>query len=183
MGGLKLLVENMVLIIMLAVFLEMLLPAGNLRRYVDLVVGLMIIVAVLQTVTGVLGHGLAVNLPFVDHTLPSGLDSALAAGQQMASQNSADALQGYEEALRRQITALASLNGELIVDGIQVNVPSDRASPSFGRLEGITVSVTAKPGTPDSRVTADVEGLKQELGNFYDIKPEAVSVDLAKGGG
>jgi len=181
-AGLKLLVENLVLIIVLAVFLEMLLPAGNLRRYVHLVVGLMIIVAVLQTVTGVLGHGLAGDLPFIDHSQPVSMDEALRAGQQMAQENQQDALQSYQDTLQRQIKALASLNGDLAVDSVRVDVPGDRASPSFGRLEGITVGVKAKSGTSQSRVAADVDALRQELGNFYNLKPETVSVDLEKGG-
>ena len=182
MNGLRLLVENLVLIIVLAVFLEMLLPAGTLRRYVHLVVGLMIIVAVLQSVTGVLGHGLSVNLPFIDHAVPPEMDQALRAGQQMARQNQQEALKDYQDALKRQITALASLNGDLTVDSVRVDVPGDRASPSFGSLEGVTVSVKVKPGVAENKVTADVDSLRQELANFYNLRPEGVSVDLEKGG-
>lgn len=181
MAGLRLLVENLVLIIVLAVFLEMLLPAGNLRRYVHLVAGLMIIVAVLQAVTGVLGRGLAVNLPFIDHAPPD-MRQALRAGEQMARSDQRDAVDGYREALERQVRALASLKGNLVVEGVMVDVQGDRASPSFGGLTGVTVRVRAGAGTPDSRAATDVAALRRELADFYNLKPEAVSVELEKGG-
>jgi len=181
MGVLRLLVENLVLIIVLAVFLEMLLPAGDLRRYVNLVVGLMIIVAVLQAVSGVLGHGLAGNLPFIGTSRPD-LEQALRQGQQMARENQSEALAGYEEALKRQVTALASLNADLTVQDVRLNVTDDRASPSFGRLNGITLSVAPRAGIPDDRVAEDVGRLQQELGNFYGLKPQAVAVAVTKGG-
>ncbi len=182
MNSLRLLVENLVLIIVLAVFLEMLLPAGTMGRYVHLVVGLMIIVAVLQAVTGVLGRGLSVNLPFIDQAVPPDMDQALRAGRQLARQDQADALKGYREALERQIKALASLNGDLVVESVWVDVSGDRASPSFGSLEGVTVGVKVKPGIPGGRVAADMDGLRRELADFYNLKPETVSVDLEKGG-
>ena len=182
MNTLRLLVENLVLIVVLAVFLELLLPAGELRRYVNLVVGLMIIVAVLGAVSEVVDHGLKGNLPSVGVAQPSDLDQALRQGERMARQNQSEALSAYEEALRRQIAALASLNADFAVQDVQLNVTGDRTSPSFGRLNGITLSVVPSPGIPAGRLTGDMERLREELGNFYGLKPEAVSVDMVKGG-
>ena len=44
------LVQSLVIIIILAMFLEMLLPAGQMRAYVKMVMGLLVIIAVIQAV-------------------------------------------------------------------------------------------------------------------------------------
>jgi len=44
------LVQSLIVIIILAMFLEMLLPAGEVNKYVKMVVGLLIIIAAVQAV-------------------------------------------------------------------------------------------------------------------------------------
>jgi stage III sporulation protein AF len=44
------LVQNLIVIIIIAMLLEMFLPNGDMRRYVKMIMGLLIIVAVIQAV-------------------------------------------------------------------------------------------------------------------------------------
>ena len=91
MDILRQLIQTIVVIVILAVFLEMLLPRGDMRRYVKMVMGLLIIVAVLQAVTGAINSDLLQEIPDVTHSPfgyePVPLEEIMAAGQSLSLLN------------------------------------------------------------------------------------------------
>lgn len=93
------LVQNLIIIVVLAVFLEMLLPAGDMRRYVKLVMGLLIIVAMLQAVAGLVRGNWQVLLPEPVKSNTSsgvtGLADIMAEGQQLSARHQSKALEEY----------------------------------------------------------------------------------------
>lgn len=137
MDTLRQLIQTIAVIVILAVFLEMLLPRGDMRRYVKMVMGLLVIVAVLQAVTGAVNSNLLQEIPDVVIQSPSGRETAslediIAAGQFLAESNRQEAAQVYSDGIARQVMSLAELNENLAVTGARVQLEDN--SGAIGRI-------------------------------------------------
>lgn len=70
MQTLQTLVRNLAIILLLATFLEMLLPNKSMRGFVQMVMGLFVISAVLSPITAFLNTPLAMEIPAWTVTTP-----------------------------------------------------------------------------------------------------------------
>ncbi|MGB9804146.1 stage III sporulation protein AF, partial [Desulfofundulus sp.] len=147
------LVQNLIIIVVLAVFLEMLLPASDMQRYLKMVMGLLIIVVVLQAVGGVVRGEWQHDLPEPALTgTPAGvrdLTDIVAAGQRIKNGQQQKALEEYRQGLSRQISALAGLNKDVQVVKVQVDVYDDPADKRFGQIREIELLMAA--ASPEAR--------------------------------
>jgi len=165
MDILRQLIQTIVVIVILAVFLEMLLPLGDMRRYVKMVMGLLIIVAVLQTVTGVWGSGLIREIPAVTESFAGynavPLDDIMAAGQSISEANRREAAQQYSRGIERQVLSLAALNNDLHALDARVTLREDT-----NEIDGITVFCSGSAVKPHTPAVAGNNGLEES-----DIQP------------
>ncbi|ACV63399.1 hypothetical protein Dtox_2606 [Desulfofarcimen acetoxidans DSM 771] len=146
METIKTLVQNLILIVVLTVFLEMLLPSGIMKRYVKVIMGLVVLVSFLQTGSGLLHQNIDLFLP-ASTNLPANQEEAkqiMAAGQQLAGQNQSEALHKYREGLEHQVSAIASLNGQLSIKEVHVAIQDDPQNKDYGKLQEINMTVTAR---------------------------------------
>lgn len=144
----RLLVQNLIIIAVLAVFLEMLLPASQLRSYVKMVMGLLIIVAVLQTLGNIAGRDWLAELPELGG--PPGareakINDIMAEGKKINRQNEEKALEEYRNGIARQVTALAGLDGRVSLISADVMVQEDSSAGDFGQVKEIRL-VVGRPG-------------------------------------
>ena len=160
MDVLRQLIQTIVVIVILAVFLEMLLPRGDMRRYVKMVMGLLIIVAVLQSVTGVINSDVLRDIPDVTEARsgyqPVPLEDIMAAGQSLSDANRQEAAQQYSRGIARQVMSLAALNNDL-----QVVDASVQLHESTNEISSITVfcsSGAKQPPTPTAQDNAGLDG-------------------------
>jgi len=116
---LHILVRNLVVILLLATFLEMLLPNQSMRGFVQMVMGLFVISAVLAPITTFLHTPLAMEIPAWSATNPQDVPAIATEGQ--GQKLARDAVQEqYRQILVNQIKALV-LSSEG-VKGAEVNV-------------------------------------------------------------
>lgn len=190
MEALQSLVRELVILVILAVILELLLPEGDLRRYVRMVLGLLIIVAVLQTAVGFWNRDLAADLSWVSLGQPdrNATREILREGERLWQVGQTRALDEYEEGLARQIRALAGLNQELTVADVCVRLEPGRAAGELGRLEEVVLILDVRRGdvedvpvsgflNPEPAVDPEaVARLRGLVADFYGLTPEQVSV-------
>ena len=119
MQTLHTLVRNLVVILLLATFLEMLLPNKSMRGFVQMVMGLFVISAVLAPITTFLHTPLEMEIPAWTATDPQDLPAIATEGQGVKMAR--DAVQEqYRQILVNQIKALAlSSDG---VKGAEVDI-------------------------------------------------------------
>jgi len=112
-------VRNLVVILLLATFLEMLLPNKSMRGFVQMVMGLFVISAVLAPITTFLHTPLEMEIPAWTATIPQDLPAIATEGQGLKLAR--DAVQEqYRQILVNQIKALAlSSDG---VKGAEVDI-------------------------------------------------------------
>lgn len=178
MDILRELIQTIIVIVVLAVLVEMLLPGGDMRRYVKMVMGLLIIMAVMQAAAGVINSDLVRDIPAVTAT-DSGappLDDIMAAGQGLAKEDRDLAVRQYSEALSSQVLSLARMNGELQVLDARVTVDENSA------IEEINIIFAAADGdNPPSSQSAGGGAYQTDQGADGGLGVQPVVVDI-KGG-
>lgn len=113
------LVRNLAVILLLATFLEMLLPNKSMRGFVQMVMGLFVISAVLAPITTFLHTPLEMEIPAWTATTPQNLPAITTEGQGLKLARVAVQEQ-YRQILVHQIKALAL--GSEGVEGAEVDV-------------------------------------------------------------
>lgn len=197
------LVQVLVIIIVLGVFLEMLLPSSQMHDYVKMVMGLLIIVVVLEAGAKVVQQDLQFELPALSqHTEGESLEKIMSQGQELAGKQKEQAMSEYQLGLEKQVLALARLQNNLNVSGVQVKTMENPQDANYGRLTEITLEVSREPvdgeriavegvKPVDIKVDANTTTEQQEasllqstqakqlaktVANFYNIPPEQVKI-------
>lgn len=201
METLRLLVQNLIIIVILAVLMELLLPNGEMRRYTKMVMGLMVIVAVVQAISGLTGGNLFRDME--EHAWRSDTGGwkppdIIDQGRKLDAENRKQAVGQYKKGIERQISALLGTEGKVRLVDADLQIQDDPAKKDFGKIQGISlwmgrdggvravepVSVTIggeKPagdgagGAPPEYAGAAARAVKIVSG-FYNLPEEQVKV-------
>lgn len=191
METLQNLVRELVILVILGVFLELLLPEGDFRRYVRMVLGLLIIVSVLQAAVSFWHRDLATDLSWVSLGQPDQATTGeiIREGERLWDRGQSQAMGKYEEGLARQIRALAGMNPDLEVAEVRVRLEKGTAGET-GRLEEVvlvldggggqlmdkdSIPVAGQPTpSPDPESVTRVCGI---VADFYGLAREQVTVE------
>lgn len=168
METVRLLVQNLIVIIMLAVFLEMLLPQSDLRRYIRLVMGLLIIVAVLQAVSSLAKSSWKQALPEQAISAESpgfpSLSEITAAGENLNKDQRAQAQEQYRQSLARQVSALVGIRSDVEVISAQVQTYDEPDSQKLGQIKKITLRLKNNASPAESEEKSIVSPVEIQAG-------------------
>jgi stage III sporulation protein AF len=146
------LVQNLIVIIILAVFLEMFLPDGEMRKYVKMVMGLLIIVAVVQAVGNLIHWDYAVDIPaLTTQGEQVKYSEIMEACKNISEDQEQKALDEYSNGIARQVMALARANDRVSLLGVVVKVQTERSEPGYGQLKEMVLTVGRKNESNDSQ--------------------------------
>jgi len=133
------LVRNIAVVIILASFMELLLPNSSMRRFVQLVMGLFVLMAILSPVSRLLNKPLEFEVPAWSQNEAGGsgqeFAQVLQQGKSLREKGEQAALEEYRKVLERQAKALA-----LTVKGVkQVTLAAE--TKSSGEIQKLSVFV------------------------------------------
>lgn len=137
MGVIRELVCNLAILLILATLMEMLLPMGNLRNFVKMIMGLFLIVTIMNPILQVVNQPIAFQV--TDSALRAETQGILEKGKQIQQVNEQAALRQYEQTLAQQIKAVAKLAPNVSVQDVRVAI--DGASET-GQIKQISLRVT-----------------------------------------
>ncbi len=127
-------IRTLILVVLLASFLEMVLPGGEVRKFVRLVVGLLVVLAVVDPLVRWLPTGgawlLRPTAPRSETTAE--IDRWLAQGQALTQRGAEAVMSRYRQVVGQQAASLAALTAGVPADA-QVQLDAD------GRLVGLQV--------------------------------------------
>lgn len=164
------LVRNLVLIAVLAASLELLLPVGDLRRYVRMVIGILVIFVVLQVLVGLFDRTDVLPLPRVTVEKHSGFEGVEQSKFQEEYANRA--VEAYRRGLARQIKALAGLAG---LEVAEVEVVLDGSGGGYPRLVEIRLHLDPSAAVAPADL-AGAEKAASAIADFYNLPREKVVV-------
>ncbi|MTI79975.1 MAG: stage III sporulation protein AF [Firmicutes bacterium] len=169
---LRQLVQSLVIIVMLAVFLELLLPSGTMRNYVKMVMGLLVTIAVLQVASNYFHGDFNTHVPKISTAPAASLEQVETSAKELSDQYKSRAVEDYRTGIAKQVLALARLNQDVSVLDAQVELNTSEGE-NFGRLQLIQLTVTDKEEiNGDSKI---VEPVEIEVGtNDKPVEPQQI---------
>lgn len=169
-------VRTIIILVLFAGFLELLLPSGNMKPIVQVLMGLFVISLLLGPITSVLGYirqQPEMPLPTV---VVADTTTVLAQGDQLREERLEQVLAEYRSSVAKQIKALLKLKNETVEAEIMVNIRSDTNKADFGQLSSIQVSL--QTSTAQGELT-DTDTLAAFLADFYGLDRDKVTVTWA----
>ncbi|ADG82572.1 stage III sporulation protein AF [Thermincola potens] len=201
MDILKEIVQNVLIIVLLNVLLEMVIPNSSLGRYIKLVMGLFIIVAVLNPILGFLNRDFSILTVSPAEYRGEDLNSLVRKGKSLDSEMKRAALKDYAQKISQQVSALARLDGSAAVQKVVVDLEDNPEAANFGQLKEIVVYLGKNPQAGGNSsgsagvkpVEINVSGAQEEsktgetqnkdviklqgvLADFYGINPDNIKI-------
>ncbi|NLO89644.1 MAG: stage III sporulation protein AF [Clostridia bacterium] len=192
------LVQSLAIIIIITTFLELLVPNSKMRRYIQLVLGLFIIVMILNPVLDFLDG--SKNLDYFSWADSGGrvqLETILAQGKKISEENRKEAVEIYGKNLEKQMAALIGLIPGIEKAEVKVKLKSGDPFYSADSIEEVIVEAQAtgegkrevvspvKPVEIKEKKSADdgeFENLKSRiltsLSDFFGIDRELIKVNI-----
>lgn len=191
-------VRNIAIVILLAAFLEMLLPNNSMQRFVRLVMGLFVLMAVLSPVANLLHMPLTFEIPAWSTASDSGNDQELAQvfkqGELLKQQNEQSALDQYKQAIEREVKALAltvqGVNNAVVGVDIKNNGEISQLTVDAGQLDSTIpavqpIDIQGQAPAENRTLTTDEQRigreLKSRLSALLGIKEEKILVRFGPG--
>ncbi len=147
-------VRNIVMVVLFASFLELLLPSSGMQRFVRVIMGLLILLAILGPVVDILQSRVAPELPALAGRSGPAADRVRSGTETVVRERDRLAAEHYRKDLARQIRAVA-----VSVDGVaDARVAVELARNEGGRAGALgKVTVYVQPGlTADDRKVARI---------------------------
>ncbi len=136
-------VRTVIIIVLLASFIEMLLPGREMGGYVRLVMGLFIIIAILNPLVS-WWKGERINWEIEAWSFVpdrSETEAAIAQGMELERQNRELALAEYRKRLEKQVESMAKLLPE--VESANADIVLERGEQQWGVLKSIELRIKA----------------------------------------
>ncbi|VBB08017.1 spore iii af: stage iii sporulation protein af [Lucifera butyrica] len=187
-------VKNVIFIVLFAVFLEFLLPRSNMQRFVRVIMGLFIMLAILNPVVELMQHPWRAEETMLAMPSSNGQTAQILAETRKTAQAREQlTLELYERDMARQIQATVEA-----VDGVAGAQVSVRASlvPEHGPVKIESVKILIRPGNhaaqaPIRKIVIDKAPAKEEnkidlalkrkiqniIVQLYQLRPEQIQIE------
>ncbi len=173
----------------LSLFLEVLLPGGNLKKYSQFVMGLLLVAALLNPLLG-LGRGLAPEIKasvFRDMRQLLAEDGTtqqiITAGSNLAEGAKSQAAQELAQGLERQIASLIGLAEGVADCTVEVDLNADLLYDTAGQEGwhnwGQVIIVLTVEQARREQTEGICRQVRQTVADFYDIDPAMVQISVA----
>jgi len=187
---LQTLVRNLAMILLLATFLEMLLPNKSMRGFVQMVMGLFVISAVLAPITTFLHTPLAMDIPAWTVTSPQDLPVIASDGQGVKVGR--DAVQEqYRQILVHEIEALAlgthgvgAASADIkfeegtggVIDQPKIREVNVRLTSVTGEIRPVQpVTIGQSPPSPQTQ-SPRAEEVREKIATFMNMSKEKIFI-------
>jgi len=179
-------IKHIILIILFATFLELLLPNSNYKKFVKVIMGLLVLQAVLQPVIDIVQHQ-GRESKVTEVTSHSILDKPQDITDQTAKlqvERDRLALEQYRQELTKQIQVLASSVAGVAEVSASISLNEQKREKGYGAIK--TVTLSAKPSNM-VKAPLNIEHIKQvevgEVGNkksVLSVLPDHVKTQIKK---
>ena len=193
--GLTEVCRQVLLLAGLSLFLEVLLPGGNLKKYSQFVMGLLLVATLLNPLLG-LTRGLAPEIEasvfrdmrqlLAGDDKDSSTEQIITAGSNLADGAKAQAAQELASGLERQIASLVGLASGVEDCTVEVNLYADLLydtgeQNSWHNWGQVIIVLTIEQSRLEQAENIGSQ-VRQTVADFYDIEPAAVQVSVASYG-
>ena len=185
METLRLMVKSILVIILMTAFLEIVLPRSDIKRYINLIIGMFIIIAVLNPILAIFNTGFDFEvLSAVPDGITGDTETLINQGKDIARTRDNRVAGDYKEKLEKQVKSLSGLYQNTNVADVQVDMVADTAAPDFGKINKIVLwiddSTAVNSEREDSGNSQEKDGGNSQ--GQVNIDEVEVNIEVGQGG-
>ncbi len=129
-------IKNISICIIFTAFVEMLLPNDNFKKYINLILGFIIIIVILNPIKNFMSS--ADQIDFKVFSISSKIDNDLLLNQKSIQNKQKDLIiSTYKQQLEQQIKKIISEQTDLKIENISIEVDEDFESDTFSQIQHI----------------------------------------------
>ncbi|MGI6589000.1 MAG: stage III sporulation protein AF [Peptococcia bacterium] len=168
------LVRNIMLIILLTSFLEMIMPSSSMQRFVKVVMGLFILVAILNPILNVINQqqNLEAFIWQQEDRSQAQFNSVLEQGERLQKVNQDLLWESYQQNLEHQMKSLVKLIGGVKEADVQIKLKQIRDSEELIKEVTVTINKKEKEGERSGEL---IKPVKIVMGEFNEEKVHVLS--------
>ncbi len=156
------LVRNIVVIVLLTTFLDLLLPSNSMRGFIKAIMGLFILVSILNPVLNIImGYEDFEVFAWHQDSFLADNNSILVKGERLQNVNQELFLENYGQRIEVQMKALLQLIQG--VEEVKVQVALQQAKNAQHQIKEVQVSVLNRDKEEENEVSRSVDPVKIEL--------------------
>ncbi len=194
-------------VIIFVAFVEILIPNSNHKRYINVVVGFLLMIVILNPITNLIGGEIDFEEGIIKTSNQLELATAKNRINNIQSSNNEAVVKLYKNEISKQLKSRIEENTEYIVKEILVEIEDDSKSSNFGLIDSfnITLKETNKykepPKTKIEPVQINVslgrknnntveahsilinnesDLLKDDISNFYNVSKDNINIYVLK---
>lgn len=166
MDAISELVRNVTIIVLVAGFLEMLLPSGEIKRFVKAVLGLFILVSMLNPLLGFFDKNVVSEvLAWQDPLESTELTTILGQGEKMSQEMNEKAVDMYSKNLAKQIQTVVKLVKGVSWVEAEVFMKKSDKNPNYEAIEKVALVVRTTPNGDEKEGIDEIEPIKVDVSN------------------
>nr|WP_092067321.1 stage III sporulation protein AF [Dendrosporobacter quercicolus]NSL46523.1 stage III sporulation protein AF [Dendrosporobacter quercicolus DSM 1736]SDL54182.1 stage III sporulation protein AF [Dendrosporobacter quercicolus] len=186
-------IKQIILLVLFASFLELLLPSSGMQRFIRVIVGLLITLAILNPVLDVVQNNWSAQQVPALSTNSTSSQSVISQANKIAGEREQLAVETYKKELGRQIKATVSALGGVADVQVAVSLADRKNSKFDGRIDRVTLYI--KPGVSGetSRIEPVTAGpadsgksgelseqlktkISKTVGELYQVSPQQLEI-------
>lgn len=140
-NAVKQFVESVIVILLLAAFLQIILPSGDMRRYAQLAIGLVMVLTLLTPLLALARAPFNLEELLGQATMQTSWQEIKTQGEIFKGQNDETLLRSYRATLTEQVKQTVEPEGEFRVLTCQFELVEDSQADDFGRILGMRVDL------------------------------------------
>lgn len=150
-------VRNVLVIVVMATFLQLILPQGSMRRYAHLAVALVLVLTMLQPLLALTRASWDVGELLGQAQAQTAWAQLQAGSELFRQQNEANLLATYRRMLETEISDIVALVGDVELIDCNIAFVEDREAADFGRILRIEVVCRESLVAPVEEVQIELE--------------------------
>jgi stage III sporulation protein AF len=167
--------QEIVILIILATVVDLGLPSGTLRKYVDYALSLVLLLVLLGPIASLLAGGFDLS-PL---EAPAGAMGGIE-GMSLAPLSDRSIWLTYELMMQDRIAALARTEPAVTAATVALSLERDTRSPYFGRITALRLTLTVDDGTTPASIEALQSRLQAALQRDFGLDPTQVTFQVAR---
>lgn len=164
-------VKNIAVIILLTTFLDMLLPNSNMQRFIKVVMGLFVMLAILNPIISLLTEEHDLSAWQLSASNQEKVGTVLAQGQQISNLQQKQAIGEYQRRVEKQIEALVELTPDIKEAKCSVNMQGIDKLGAIGKIENATIWVNMGEDNSEESIVKPVDPVEIQLSSIREEEP------------
>ncbi len=155
-------VTNIIILVVLISFLEIILPSSSMKRYINMIIGLLIIIVLINPFIKLITNDINIEREVLFNILESNEMSNINQDNFSQLQDS-QVIEVYKDSIRKEMINLISSKTKYKIKSLSVDIIEDKENEYFGEIQAVKLIIdnTNSNGDKNNKIIVKVDDVKQ----------------------